>query len=34
MEINKELEAKLRADYLAEIDRLARLEGKLAARTR
>ncbi|MCX5753286.1 MAG: polyribonucleotide nucleotidyltransferase, partial [Candidatus Krumholzibacteria bacterium] len=29
MEINKELETKLRADYLAEIDRLARLEGKL-----
>ena len=28
-EINAELEAKLRADYLAEIDRLARLEGKL-----
>jgi polyribonucleotide nucleotidyltransferase len=29
MEINKELEAKLRADYLGEIDRLARLGGKL-----
>ncbi len=29
MEINAELEAKLRADYLAEIDRIARLGGKL-----
>jgi len=29
LEINKELEAKLRADYLAEIGRLARLGGKL-----
>jgi len=29
MEINKELDASLRADYLAEIDRLARLGGKL-----
>ncbi len=29
-EINKELETKLRADYLAEIDRLARLDGKLS----